>query len=352
MSFSPWKKWRSGKSQAAQQKQQLPAWRRWRKLNIELLEPRLAPTADLAAHATDHLYDLTPGGNLPLKVADDAANRLQIVDQQTAVTGTPLSAANITLTALAATGLDTHAASQLGMDAFAGQVVYLDLQGASGVRYNGPIQVSGIDVPAFQTPLQLRGQESQVVSSLLMTLRQDFAGTSIVLTTQQPPQGSAYSTVYLGGDGSPFAAYGFFFGLAEKTDIGNHDPRDNAFVFSDVIAPYAPTVSAFTQAIAPVVAHEVGHLLGFAHDHDHETRSVAEGPLDDVAWKPYTHIEIGKDHAGRQGVPCQPAHRGGAAEIPVLLPWRQCRPRWVPGHRHGPGGDPSHLVRALGGARF
>ena len=80
MSFSPWKKWRSGKSQASPPKQLLPIWRRWRKLSLEPLEPRLAP-ADLTYVAPDAFT----GSNLTLRVAaHDAANWLQIVDNQNA----------------------------------------------------------------------------------------------------------------------------------------------------------------------------------------------------------------------------------------------------------------------------
>jgi hypothetical protein len=85
-----------------------------------------------------------------------------------------------------------------------------------------------------------------------------------------------------------------FWGLAEKVDTGNRDPNDQAFVFSDLIGP-AATADAYGRELAAVAAHETGHLLGFAHNDGHAAPGAASGPLDDVAWKPYTHIEVGKD---------------------------------------------------------
>src|SRR6266478_5670821 len=50
MSLSPWKSWRNRKSQAADQKQAVltEKRRRWRRLNLERLEDRLAPAAPLS----------------------------------------------------------------------------------------------------------------------------------------------------------------------------------------------------------------------------------------------------------------------------------------------------------------
>src|SRR4051794_13815957 len=47
-----------------------------------------------------------------------------------------------------------------------GQLFYLDLDGARDVSYNGPITVSGIDVPAFRARGPLRGSEAEVIAAL------------------------------------------------------------------------------------------------------------------------------------------------------------------------------------------
>ena len=43
--------------------------------------------------------------------------------------------------------------------------------------------------------------------------------------------------------------------------------------------------------LAGFVAHEVGHLLGFEHGHELDDAN----PLSEVAFKPYTHVEVARD---------------------------------------------------------
>jgi hypothetical protein len=50
-------------------------------------------------------------------------------------------------------------------------------------------------------------------------LQETFAGSGIVFAIEQPAPGKAYSTIYVGGDGSAFTQYG-----------------DMGLVFSDQIA--------------------------------------------------------------------------------------------------------------------
>src|SRR5262249_14139164 len=83
----------------------------------------------------------------------------------------------------------------------AGQVIVLDLDGAHGVNYDGPVTVSGIDVPAFRGPGHLAGQEQAVVASLLGALQQQFAAAGVTFTTEAQAAGE-YSTVYVGGRGA------------------------------------------------------------------------------------------------------------------------------------------------------
>ena len=63
--------------------------------------------------------------------------------------------------------LDTVESEVVKRDAFAGQVIYLDVDGARNVTYDGPITVSGIDVPVFKAPDSLAGQENEIIASVL-----------------------------------------------------------------------------------------------------------------------------------------------------------------------------------------
>ena len=44
------------------------------------------------------------------------------------------------------------------------QVIFLDTDGASGVAYDGPVILEGINVDPFQVPEHLSGQEQQVIA--------------------------------------------------------------------------------------------------------------------------------------------------------------------------------------------
>src|SRR5262245_49122927 len=111
-------------------------------------------------------------------------------------------------------GLELSALDSDDLSALLGQVIYLDIDGASGVRYDGPVRVEGIDVPEFQAPAALAGEESRIIASALAGLNERFAGLGVTFTEVRPEGGTDYSTVYVGGDGSAFSQYGSFLGLA------------------------------------------------------------------------------------------------------------------------------------------
>ncbi len=173
------------------------------------------------------------------------------------------------------------------------QTFYLDFQGADHYRYDGPVTIAGINIPSFAAPAALAGQESTIETSLVASLNAEFAGTGVTFTDQLPAAGSGFSTVYIGGTGAEFASFGDFLGVAEKIDTANQDHNDAALVFSQKIGAGDTSVQAYTSDLATVVAHEAGHLLGF--EHIAVDTSEDQGPLDDVAFKPYTHVETAKD---------------------------------------------------------
>ena len=144
-------------------------------------------------------------------------------------------------------------------DQFEGQVIYLNFDGAEDVTYNGPVVVEDIDVPAFEAPGNLAGQEQEIVGQILLQLADAFDGSGLVFTTEHPADGAEYSTIYIGGGNQAFSEYGSFQGLAETIDIGNQIKDDNAFVFSDCVP---------LDELADTTTHEIGHLLGYAHTDD------------------------------------------------------------------------------------
>ena len=68
--------------------------------------------------------------------------------------------------------------------------------------------------------------------------------------------------------------------LAEEVDVGNRDRADLALVFSDELYRPGMTTAQYTAALAGVIEHEAGHLLGFEHlDGDREGLDAAASIL-------------------------------------------------------------------------
>lgn len=146
-----------------------------------------------------------------------------------------------------------------------GQIVYLDIDGARDITYHGPAMVGPFDVPAFQAPGRFHGMEPMILAQVRGSLRRIFAEAGVIFTLERPTDDQPYSTVYLGGEDSAFAAYGSFEGLAEAVDVGNRNGWDEALVFSQELGASAPDLTTYVSRLAYVIAHEVGHLLGYTH---------------------------------------------------------------------------------------
>ncbi|MEN6425146.1 MAG: SBBP repeat-containing protein [Phycisphaerales bacterium] len=149
------------------------------------------------------------------------------------------------------------------MSSWQGQIIYLDLDGAQDVVYNGPVTVGPFDIPVFQAPGILAGWERTIIADAVSQLEQTFADSGILFTVAPPAPGQAYSTIYVGGDDSVFSRYGSFRGLAEQVDAGNADRGDVGLVFSGQLAD--TSIGGYVTSLAEVIAHEAGHLLGYAH---------------------------------------------------------------------------------------
>jgi hypothetical protein len=177
------------------------------------------------------------------------------------------------------------------------QIIYLDFDGATGVTYDGPVRVDDVAVYPFRAPAELAGEEAAIIQSLLTLLNDGVAGLGVIFTATRPDEATEYSTIYIGGDGASFSQYGSFLGLSEKVDEGNLDRSDSAFVFSDLIDGTDTSVEAYSRNLAGYVGHEAGHLLGFEH-----ARAVRTGGKEDllaeVAFNPFTHVEVAKDVRG------------------------------------------------------
>lgn len=156
----------------------------------------------------------------------------------------------------------------LAPEDLAGQVVVLDMDGAEGVVYNGPVQVGPFDVPGLALAGGLGGQGQAVADLILAGLTRTFAGSGLVFTAEEQGPGHAHSTVYITAGDSPFKVYGDFAGLAEQVDLGNACAQDRAVVFVDRLMAGPGDLDRVVEAIVRVAAHEIGHLVGYVHAAD------------------------------------------------------------------------------------
>jgi len=135
-------------------------------------------------------------------------------------------------------------------------VYYLDFTGGR-VRLNTmyPLGTSAdFHMPPF-------GGDAEAV---LKAVRTDFARWPLVRIEIGESHKHHDDNVVFVGD---FEATGGLLGIAEKVDTGDitHDDRAIVFAASIVSSPYGLMDDEKSQAVANVVSHEIGHLLGFSH---------------------------------------------------------------------------------------
>jgi len=135
-------------------------------------------------------------------------------------------------------------------------VYYLDFSGGS-VRLNlmYPLGTSAdLCLPPF------KGDKVAVLAAV----RADFArwpNVQIELgESYEHPDGNV---VFVGN----LSAMGGLLGIAEKVDVGDASQDDRAVVFAASIAASSHGLpdGERLQALANVISHEIGHLLGFSH---------------------------------------------------------------------------------------
>ncbi len=145
-----------------------------------------------------------------------------------------------------------------------GQSVVLQFSGGEDVR------VAGIDygtLPAFAgaNVASEFSSDSVALMDLIVSLaREDFARYDVTISTTEDaePKGN-FTTIFFGTSSTQS-----IFGIADDIDFYNSDDMDNAIVFLEAFGDLATSLDAVGQALANVVAHEIGHTLGLMHNKD------------------------------------------------------------------------------------
>lgn len=149
------------------------------------------------------------------------------------------------------------------------QTVLLDFNGGTvTVRDGRTLTVGPFD--SADIAAAYAGETDAVKRRIVETFRQNYARFDVVVRNTDentPPPESPFSTVYFGGydpEGLGIALNG--------VDPYNHDPSDDAIVFTERFTPdlftNSPTAEQLGVAIGNIAAHEAGHLLGLNHVHD------------------------------------------------------------------------------------
>jgi hypothetical protein len=134
------------------------------------------------------------------------------------------------------------------------QLFYLDFEGASGVSYNGPVRIEGVDVSPS-------GFASNLVDSIVKSLHQDAASYGATFTSVRP--GRRRILHDLSAAIFPHFHSTAPFGLAEKVDAAP-GRSDIAFVFSDQIGaiPGTSLRSSSMSDISSATASSSGEREG------------------------------------------------------------------------------------------
>jgi hypothetical protein len=158
---------------------------------------------------------------------------------------------------------DAFASSEHALGSSGRAVIYLALDGetvssgASNARANTSFIVPAgppVTLPAFdETAYGV--DRATAISTVLTSVRADFAGYDVEVVTQRPASG-AYTMAIVGGSPSALGKPATVAGIA-PVDLGNPNRRDVAFVFSAELSTL--------KQVANCISHELGHTFGLRH---------------------------------------------------------------------------------------
>ncbi len=145
-----------------------------------------------------------------------------------------------------------------------GQSVVLRFSSSANVRVAGTNYGA---LPAFAGANVASGFSRNTVALLdliVSLVREDYARYDVTISTTEDaePEGN-FTTIFFGTSSTQN-----IFGIADDIDFYNSNDMDNAIVFLEAFGDLSTSLDAVGQALANVVAHEIGHTLGLMHTND------------------------------------------------------------------------------------
>lgn len=138
-----------------------------------------------------------------------------------------------------------------------------------------------VTVPPFRAPSQ--ADIVRIRRKIVRMVRADFSRWPVSVAEGEEHEHPAGNVVVVGGR----CALPRIWGIAQSVDTGDRRIAQRAVVFAERILPVVEagfSEDELSQAVANIISHEIGHLLGFSHiavPWDIMSPSVPENPCVD-----------------------------------------------------------------------
>jgi hypothetical protein len=156
------------------------------------------------------------------------------------------------------------------------QIVYLNFNGVSSVTIWEDTFTNVQPFSAINNGMSPQAIAGQVID----ILRADYTPYNIQFLssydTGEPA--AAHTTIFISGSSNQS-----FYGLSDSVDWYNQNHSDRSIIFAGALNGSGLTQTQFVNALANIVAHELGHLCGLAHTVDHTELMDITTPLRQLA---------------------------------------------------------------------